>query len=270
MPKIQSYNNKLIDIGLNLTHPSLIDRYESIINDAYDVGVNYFILTGSDYSSSVESYNLAKNNKLFFATAGIHPHYADTYNNNDFRIIEELSSKHKVVAVGECGLDFHRNLSSKINQINCLQAHLVLANEINKPLFLHQRDAHMELYENLIDFKVNKGVLHCFTEDKKTMRQYLDLNLYIGITGWLCDPQRGQELREAVKYLPIESLLVETDAPYLLPKDLAIKPKDRINLPQFLPHIVQRIAEIKKIEIESLVAQIYRNTLNCFGLTDDA
>jgi TatD DNase family protein len=102
------------------------------------------------------------------------------------------------------------------------------------------------------------------------MRQYLDLNLYIGITGWLCDPQRGQELREAVKYLPIESLLVETDAPYLLPKDLAIKPKDRINLPQFLPHIVQRIAEIKKIEIELLIAQIYKNTLNCFGLTDDA
>ena len=206
---------------------------------------------------------------MLYATAGIHPHEAKAWDTDSRSCLKELSSHSSVVAIGETGLDFNRNLSLQKDQETAFEAQLELATELKMPLFLHERDAAKRQLEILTYHResIPKAVIHCFTGDKKTLFNYLDLDLYIGITGWICDERRGQELQKLVKNIPLDRLMVETDAPYLLPRNMNPLPKNRRNEPAFLKHIVQCISDNRE-EPEDIIRQMTTKTaLDFFGLS---
>ncbi|NNC97019.1 MAG: hydrolase TatD, partial [Gammaproteobacteria bacterium] len=239
------------------------------IERAQAAGVEQFILTGASYQGNLAAYQLTqKFPELFYSTAGVHPHYSSEYDNSVHASIQELSQKPEVVAVGECGLDFNRNFSTPEEQENAFRRQLSIAREVQLPVFLHQRDAHeafLEIITEQID-SLNGGVAHCFTGTKEQMKDYLDLGLYIGITGWICDERRGHDLQEAITYLPAERLLIETDAPYLLPRDLKPKPKSRRNEPMYLQHILNTIARLRNDNADELAEITSENTKRLFAL----
>lgn len=255
---------KYYDIGLNLFCRQFRD-YDKIIKDASEEGV-YCILTGSSMKSN-ESIDKYVNNHDCVGTCGIHPHSADRAKTKDFERMKEIISKNdRIVAVGECGLDYDRMFSTKENQISCLERHIKLAEELDKPLFLHERSS----TDDFIDiFKKHpnicrRSVVHCFTGDKATIKKYLDMGFYIGITGWICDNRRSSELREAVKLIPLDRIMVETDAPYLTPRN--VKGLNKINVPQNIKYVVSELAKYMSVDPEILRISALENTKKFFGI----
>lgn len=257
MTKIKYY-----DIGLNLFCRQFPDP-EKIIDDAEKEGI-LCILTGTDMRENLKIHQFIKTHNAF-GTAGIHPHNADSAKKEDFEKIEKLITENpKIVAVGECGLDFDRMFSSKENQIHCLEQHIILAEKLNKPLFLHERAADKEF---LASFKnhpeiCQKSVVHCFTGDRKTLEKYLEMGFYIGITGWICDDRRASELRKAVPVIPLERILIETDAPYLTPKNIA--GLARTNIPQNIRYVARELAKYRKVSEEEIIFHAKENTEKLF------
>ena len=178
-----------------------------------------------------------------------------------------LANEHEVVAVGECGLDYFRDFSPRDVQRKAFEQQLELASECRKPVFLHQRDAHDDFLAILREFRsrLSGGVAHCFTGSAAEARAYVDMDLYIGITGWICDERRGLHLKDIVRHIPAERLLIETDAPYLLPRDLVPKPKDRRNEPMYLPHVLAAIAQARGISSGELAVLTTANALRLFN-----
>lgn len=257
-------NIKYYDIGLNLFCRQFPDP-ERIIGEAAKEGV-CCILTGTDMKENVRINEFTKNHSVY-GTAGIHPHNADTAKKEDFELIEKIASENdKIVAIGECGLDFDRMFSTKENQIRCLEKHIVLAEKLNMPLFLHERSASADFIRR---FKNHSGicgrsVVHCFTGDKATLEKYLDMGFYIGITGWICDDKRGKELREAARIMPIDRVMIETDAPYLTPKNVA--GLDRTNVPQNVKYVARELAKHMRVDEEELIQTARENTEKLFAL----
>src|SRR5690606_38665110 len=181
---------------------------------------------------------------VLFATAGVHPHHATEYTAECDAELRALQAHPEVVAVGETGLDYFRDFSPRPAQRRAFERQLQIGVDTGKPLFLHQRDAHADVVAIMKEFEGRLGpaVVHCFTGTRQELFDYLDRDWHIGITGWLCDERRGAHLREIVKHIPANRLMVETDAPYLLPRTLRPMPKDRRNEPAFLPHIVAELA----------------------------
>ena len=262
---------QLIDIGLNLTDKQFNDDREEVIERALQNGVAQMILTGASIKSSNQALEIAKKYpKVLFSTAGIHPHDAKTFTNTTIEELEKLAQHEEVVAIGECGLDFNRMFSPQNIQEECFEAHLHLARKLSMPLFLHERDAHerfCEIFAGFLDL-ADKSVVHCFTGNKEQVKKYVSMGFYIGVTGWICDERRGQDLQEAVKYIPLDRLLIETDAPYLLPRNMENKPKNRRNEPAFLPHIVHEIAKYMGVEPEVVAKQATANTRKLFNLPE--
>lgn len=255
---------KYYDIGLNLFCKQFREP-EKVIREAAESGV-CCILTGTDPKENKKIDEFVKTHDAY-GTAGIHPHNADRARQEDFASIEQiLSGNQKIVAVGECGLDYDRMFSTKENQIRCLEKHIVLAEKLGKPLFLHERSASEDFIKR---FKKHpevcaRSVVHCFTGDKKTLDQYLSMGFHIGITGWICDERRAGELREAVGIIPLDRILVETDAPYLTPRN--VKGLDRINVPQNIVYVVRELAKYMKVSEEELAENARRNTERVFGV----
>jgi TatD DNase family protein len=259
--------SELIDIGANLTHDSFADDLTEVIARARSVGVRRMIVTGSSVEGSQQAIELsAKYRGELFATAGIHPHHADEFDADAKSRIEDLIES--AVAVGECGLDFFRNFCPAEKQLAAFEGQLQIAATCGKPVFLHQRDAHVPFAELLNEYmpKISGGVAHCFTGSKAEMTEYLDMGLYIGITGWVCDERRSDSLREALAHLPLDRILLETDAPYLQPRDLPQKPASRRNEPSVLPHILEVTAQYMGKPPAQIAAAATRNTENLFGL----
>ena len=257
-----------IDIGANLTNKQYTHDVEQVIQSARDAGLSQIILTGSSLRNSRQSADLCElHSHYLYSTAGIHPHDAKTFDSSttptELRRLYELD---QVVAVGECGLDFNRDFSPRDQQRNCFAAHLELAAENQLPLFLHERDAHEELVTMLKDARdsISGGVVHCFTGTEDEARAYLDLDLHLGITGWICDERRGKHLRDVVKLIPVEKLMIETDAPYLAPRDF--RPKIRRNEPKYLPHILQTVADCRGENVIELGAKIIETTKQFFEI----
>ena len=235
----------LIDIGANLTHDTFnVDR-EDVISRAVDAGVTRMIITGGSEQGSRDAQLLAeKYPGQMYATAGVHPHHASDYSDAVHQTLAELLVHDAVVAVGECGLDYFRNFSPVLAQRDAFQRQLDLAEEFGLPVFLHQRDAHDDFIEILQPMlpKISRAVAHCFTGGEKELREYIDMGLYIGITGWICDERRGAHLQEIVGLIPDDRLMLETDAPYLLPRSLSPKPKSRRNEPHHLREVLCVVA----------------------------
>ena len=259
----------LIDIGANLTHDSFDDDRDEVIQRASDAGVRRMILTGSSEQASRDALRLAQAwPGRMYATAGVHPHHAGDYSDAVHLTLSELTSHEAVVAVGECGLDYFRNFSPQDEQRDAFRRQLDLAAEIELPVFLHQRDAHEDFLEILGPAmgKVTRAVAHCFTGGAEELRAYLDLGLYIGITGWICDERRGEKLKSIVGQIPLERLMLETDAPYLLPRTLDPKPKTRRNEPMYLREVLRVLAEAMGETESSLAAATTKNAGQFFGI----
>lgn len=257
---------QLIDIGLNLTHDSFDRDRDAVLQRAQAVGVQHMIVTGANVAGSRQALALVLQYPgLLSCTAGVHPHHACDWSAKTVPQLRDLAHQAGVVAIGECGLDFFRNFSSPVAQEKAFQAQLELATELNLPLFLHQRDAHARFLAILREHQPH-GVAHCFTGTAAEAEDYLALGLFIGITGWLCDERRGQALREAVKSIPADRLLLETDAPYLLPRDLAPKPKTNRNEPHYLPHILHTLAACRGDDPAALARATTANARRLFKL----
>jgi TatD DNase family protein len=258
----------LIDIGANLTHDSFDEDRDEMMQRASDAGVTRMIVTGSSNQGSQDALALAKTAPgVLYATAGVHPHHAADFNESSIELITELASDDAVVAVGECGLDYFRNFSPRQAQLDAFQAQLEIAAAKGLPVFLHQRDAHDDFVEVLEPMlpKLTRAVAHCFTGEGESLREYLQMGLWIGITGWICDERRGAHLHDIVSVIPDDRLLIETDAPYLLPRTLQPKPKSRRNEPSFLPEVLRVVAEARG-QSEDHVARI--TTANAMAFFD--
>ena len=247
-----------IDIGVNLSHKSFNKDRQAVINRAVAAGVSTMIVTGTSYKSSIDGQKLAQQHPgILFSTAGVHPHDARNCDEQTISSLRTLAAHKEVVAIGECGLDFNRDFSPRPVQEKWFEAQIQLACELNLPLFLHEREAHqrfteiLSAYKNQLDFVV----VHCFTGTKEEARTYLDLGFCLGITGWICDERRGRHLQEIVKYIPLDKMMLETDAPFLTPRDMTEKPKDGRNEPAFLPHVAQTIAQILKKTPEEIASE---------------
>lgn len=260
----------LIDIGANLTHDSFDHDFDQVIERAQAAGLDTIILTGTDLSSAHKAAEYSQNNpQLFKSTAGLHPHAASQWTTELATEIQTLLKHDEVIAVGECGLDFNRDFSPREKQRVVFEEHLKLAIRAEKPLFLHQREAHEPFFQLLKKYRnqIVGGVVHCFTDTKEALEDYLALDMYIGITGWVCDERRGAELQEIVKHIPADRLLIETDAPYLLPRTLRPKPKSRRNEPCHLVEVVRTLAQCTGRDVEELAAETSENARRLFNLT---
>ena len=259
----------LVDIGANLSHESFSHDLDDVIADAQASGVSRIIVTGTDKSSNESALRLSREHpEVFSCTAGFHPHVSDSFDAEAASSIRELARNDEVVAIGETGLDFNRKFSSRESQLAAFEAQLQLAAETGKPLFLHQRDAHTEFVALLRRYRdqVSGGVVHCFTDSRQALEDYLELDMYIGVTGWVCDERRGMELQGLVKLIPSDRLLIETDAPYLMPRTLVPKPKTRRNEPKYLVEVLKTIAECCDRTEEQIARETSDNALRLFRL----
>lgn len=259
----------IIDIGANLTHESFGNDFEDVIKRASQANVSHMIITGSDIEDSERAISLASNNtKIFSATAGIHPHHADQYDEAARATLNNLLKLDIVKAVGETGLDFFRDISPREKQIESFRAHLELAAETGKPLFLHQRESHDTFLSVLREHRDSVGqvVVHCFTDTQHALRDYVDLDCYIGITGWICDERRGAHLLDCVGSIPLDRLMIETDAPYLMPRNLRPKPKTRRNEPCNLPVVLDAVASARSETTNQLAIATSENAIRFFSL----
>ncbi|ADZ91389.1 TatD family hydrolase [Marinomonas mediterranea] len=252
----------MIDIGVNINHSLYLDDLTLFQDELKQNDVEGVICIASDLEETAIISDLCKNHSNFWFTAGCHPHQAKTWSENSEIALEQYIPHS--VAIGETGLDYNRNYSTPHQQRLAFEAQINLANKHNKPLYLHERDAHDDLVGMLKELKSEgtKGVLHCFTGGVDELKVYLELGLYIGVTGWLLDERRGDELKEAVRYIPDDRLLIETDAPYLVPRN--IRPRPKKNHPKYLPYIAQELARIRSVNVETVVHQARINTKALF------
>ena len=259
--------HEVADIACNFTSERFDKDLDEVINRAITNKITKFGLICSrlsDLDRLLEIYN--QYSKDMFFTIGVHPHHANEINDKYLKNLKEAVINNNPHAIGETGLDFFRNLSTYDEQIYAFEEQIKIAIDTNKPLFLHQRDSHDDFIKILREYSsdINKAVVHCFTGTQEQLEDYLELDCYIGVTGWICDEKRNVELRKTIKNIPLEKLMIETDCPYLIPKNLPNKPKNNRNEPINLNHIVNEIAELMEIDIDSLRKQTFKNTINYF------
>lgn len=261
-------STELIDIGINLAHDSFDHDRGEVIQRAAAAGVTRMMITGSSIAGTRAAIELVRQDpSRFRCTAGIHPHHASDLNKDTMAELASLADQPQVAALGECGLDYFRNFSPHAAQVAAFRKQLDLAVQLRKPVFLHQRDAHEDFVAIMREYRsrIAGGVAHCFTAGLDEARAYLDLDLHIGITGWICDERRGLHLREVVRHIPAERLLIETDAPYLLPRNLQPKPKGRRNEPMYLPLVLEAVAGARHQSLRELASITTRNAQTLFG-----
>ncbi len=260
---------ELIDIGANLAHDSFDDDREAVIERARAAGVERIVITGSSVESSAAAADLAATRPgQLFATAGMHPHHADDWDGSSRAAIAETARRPGVVSLGECGLDYFRNYSSHENQARAFREQLELAADARLPVFLHQRDAHEDFLSLLDPYlgRIPRAVAHCFTAGESELDAYLERGLYIGITGWICDERRGEHLKSLVGRIPEDRLLLETDAPYLMPRTIRPRPRTRRNEPAWLVWVLATVAEALGVPPEEVARSTTRNAERFFAL----
>ena len=261
----------MIDIGINIGNKKFKEQRKNILANAREAGLDAIILTTTSEESfrqNMEIHREHRNEISLFTTIGLHPHNASEHKEFFSKFDEMYRSSpylnNPIVAIGEFGLDYNRMFSPKNDQITSTELHFDKAQQLNLPCFLHERDAHEDFLHIMKKYPTVEKVVHCFTSHKEHMKNYLDTGAYIGITGWVTYDKRGQELQEAVKYLPLDRMMVETDSPYLAPKNMPKKTFN--NEPAYLSFVIEKIAEIKGMDKQELANLLRSNTVNFFGL----
>lgn len=263
----------LFDIGANLTHESFQPDLDVVLQRARAHGVTRMVVTGASHAGSIAALALSRLHVgVLYATAGVHPHGAADYDDATDSALRALAGDPLVRAIGETGLDYYRDLSPREAQGRAFERHLQIAADLGMPLFLHQRDAHADFLRLLKRYRdrVPGVVVHCFTDSAEALRDYLALDCHIGITGWICDERRGVHLRELVREIPANRLMLETDAPYLLPRTLRPAPKHRRNEPMYLPHVCAQVAHDRGEPVEVTAARSTATAEAFFGLAPRA
>jgi len=258
----------LIDIGANLTHPDLYNKIDLVIKNFQKENIEKVIITSSNTEDTKTALKIIKlYPNLFYTTVGVHPHNAKDLNESEIEGIKKFINNSHVVAIGECGLDYYREYSPKDKQIDCFEKHLEIATTTSKPLFLHERHAFIDFFNLLKKYapRLNKYVIHCFTGDKESLKAYVDIGCYIGITGWITDMSRGKHLHDLIKYIPQDRLMIETDSPYLIPHNLDFK-HDGINEPSFLKFVAQTIAKCLSRDVNYIKDDTTRNAKSFFNI----
>ena len=252
---------ELVDIGFNFTSSTFRKDADDVVSRAQQAGVKYFVLTGSDIEESKFALDLSGQYQGMVSTAGVHPHLAKQWQDKSYIQLKNLAASGNVAAIGEAGLDFNRNYSTPEQQQHAFREQLKLAVELNMPIFLHERDAHEDFVKILSEYRkdLSKVVVHCFTGTSDQLAVYLDMDCHIGITGWICDERRGQHLHQAIRSIPANRLMIETDAPYLLPRDLPkekyVHTDKRRNEPAYFPHILETIAKCRDTNVEQTATE---------------
>ncbi len=269
-PGATAVSPALIDIGINLTHDSYDNDRDAVMARAAAAGVVQMIVTGASGEGSRKAAALAREHPgRLFATAGVHPHHATELTSELAQELEALARAPEVVAVGECGLDYFRDLSPRDAQRAAFARQLEIAARVGKPVFLHQRDAHADFVAILREHSASLaagGVAHCFTGPANELEDYLKMGLAIGITGWICDERRGHHLLPLMREIPAGKLMIETDGPYLLPRDLRPKPASRRNEPAYLPHIAATVARARNETLERFASSSTAAARRLFAL----
>lgn len=264
----------LVDMGINLTSSQYRSDVKEVIDRAYKANVLQMVVTGTSEKESEKALQLCEKYdpvaQRLFCTAGVHPHNAKDWNNACESTIKAYLDHPRVKALGECGLDFNRNFSPKAEQEKAFANQLALAVEVCKPAFMHEREASDTFLGILREYQdvLCAGVVHCFTGEKKDLYAYLDMDLFIGITGWICDERRGLHLQQLVKDIPAERLMIETDGPYLLPRTLKDKPVSRRNEPAYLAEVCKTVAQCRGESFEKVMQQTTENAKLFFNLPD--
>jgi len=263
-------NHCLVDTCVNLTDESFIGNEDKIIDNAKKNNVKKLVLIGNNLESSQSSLKLAQKYN-FISSVGYHPHNAREWSKGSFQKLMKLSSFKEVKAIGECGLDNHRDHSSPETQIKVFMNHISLAKETQLPLYIHERDAFDQMYSILKNHlaSCSRAVIHCFTGSENSLIDYLDLGLYIGQTGWICDDRRGKHLREFINLIPDDKLLIETDSPYLSPyitsEDKNVNSRMRYNNePAYLVEIAKEIAKYRGQTYEHICNITFENYIKFF------
>ncbi len=257
--------DQYFDIGVNLAGKGFIGKVDNTVQESHRNGVKYLICISNNMKEAWRTSNLVKTHPGVYGTAGIHPHRADQFNDNTLKDLRTILKNPKIVAIGECGLDYNRMFSPKEIQIKCFEEHLKLAIELGKPVYLHERDAHDDLYKILEKHMPNLrgAVIHCFTGTSEAVQKYVKLGCYIGTTGWITDPKRGEGLRQAIKHIPLDRLMVETDAPWLTPFVNGQR-VDRTSKPAHVKHVCRKVAELLGQDEELIVNTTYNNAIRFF------
>jgi len=261
----------MIDIGVNLTNARFDKDRESLILRAKVAGIKAMLVTGTNISESQKAAELSTQyDNFLYSTAGVHPHDADNVSDNYLNEIRALSKKESVKAIGECGLDFNRNFSAPKQQEKVFAEQIALAAELQLPLFLHQRDAFTPWFQLLSPYltKIPAMVSHCFTGNGDELDQCLSAGMYIGITGWVCDERRGKSLQALIPSIPLNRLMIETDAPYLTPRTIRPKPKSSRNEPSYLSYVVDKLAELYQCSAQDVIKASSDNARHVFKLAE--
>ena len=257
----------MVDIGANLAHKSFRADLDEVLARARRAGVGRIIITGTSVDASEDALELARRHGLW-STAGVHPHEAKRLDAHALGRLRVLAREPEVVALGECGLDFERNFSPPTEQLRAFEAELELAAELGMPVFMHERRAHADFLRIVQRHRASlaRGVVHCFTGSGAELEAYLGLDLHIGITGWICDERRGAHLHDAVSKIPPDRLMLESDAPFLLPRTLRPKPKTRRNEPAFLPAVLDAVAKALGRSSAQVARETTETALAFFGI----
>lgn len=271
----------MIDIGANLAHESFATDYPQVLERAWAAGLSHIVLTGSCRNSNQMVAALAAADPVRLScTAGVHPHHAADWTDEDAALIRQLAEQPQLLSLGECGLDYYRDLSPRDVQRRVFVSQLELAIELKKPVFLHQRGAYEDFLAILSEHRAAlvDACVHCFTDTLEAMQAYVTLDCFIGITGWVCDAKRGAALRAVAPHIPAERLLIETDAPYLLPHNVprgqrpaslhSDKPgiDGRRNEPAYLPWVASALAALRGTSNEQIAAETAANARRFFRL----
>ena len=274
MNHVVPMKDSLIDICFNFTDDFFRSNEESFIKKAKEVGVSHFIVIGNDLKSSQLALQLANKYKdSCYTSAGYHPHNAKLWNDESYKQLKEIAQESKCKAIGECGLDFYRDFSPRDKQIEAFHQHISLAAETSLPIFIHERGSFQDMIAILKERRqeLSRAVVHCFTGQKEELEAYLALDMYIGLTGWICDEKRGTHLREFINIIPNDRLMVETDAPYLSPfitsTDPSITEDQRHNnRPEYLPTVVEQIAKSRDQSYNEICSYTTTNARTFFGI----
>ncbi len=251
----------LIDAHAHLEMKEFDADREAVLGRAAAAGVDYIITVGTDIKLSQKALSLASSYQNVFATVGIHPHEADTATQENLDIIAKMARHQKVVAYGEIGLDFFRDLAPREMQKDAFARQLNIAAELNLPVVIHDRNAHDLVLKMVEESGVRRGVFHCFSGDYQMAEKCIALGFYISIPGTVTF-DKTNKTSDVVKNIPLEWLLLETDCPYLSPAPY----RGKRNEPSFIVHTAKKVAQIKNLPWEEVAHATAQNTKTLFGL----
>ena len=248
----------MIDSHCHLDHEPLLGDLSNVIKRSKEVGIKKLLTISTSYESFDRIMNIIQKDEMIYGTIGIHPHETTNNKITSDIIVKNITENEKIIGIGETGLDFYYNNSDKNDQIKSFKEHIEASIKTNSPLIIHSRDAEVETFEILSEYKNQnlKILMHCFTGSKDFAKNLLTLNAFFSASG-IITFKNSLELQETFKFLPLDRILIETDSPFLAP----VPNRGKKNEPSFIDYTAQKLADIKSIS-KSEIANLTTNNFN--------